>query len=107
MSVRYATTSDLGAMTWVLVAASEGDPIYPFRYPKRDLFREDYEAQCRLKCAEYLRSHTVLVYERGSPSDGRDGVIAFAVWDEFRPAALGDSDSAAGDSQYKPLPQSL
>lgn len=64
MFVRLATLSDLDAMTWVLVGASPLDPIYPYRFPDRDLYRDElFMTLCKQKCREYLATSTVVVCE--------------------------------------------
>ncbi|KAM7208165.1 putative N-acetyltransferase ycf52-like [Naviculisporaceae sp. PSN 640] len=63
MFVRLATLSDLDAMTWVLVGASPLDPIYPYRFPDRHLYPEEFMTLCRQKCREYLATSTVVVCE--------------------------------------------
>lgn len=80
MITRLATAADLGAMTWVLVAASPLDPVYPYRFP--DLYGDEFAALCAQKCTEYLQTSTVVVHEM--PVDGdtaRTQVVAFSAWD--------------------------
>lgn len=82
MAVRLATVSDLDAMTWVLVGASPLDPVYPYRFPDRHLYPDEFTALCRQKCAEYLATSTVVVCEMASRLDANDvRVVAFSAWD--------------------------
>ncbi|KAK5658452.1 hypothetical protein OQA88_1841 [Cercophora sp. LCS_1] len=83
MKVRLATASDLGAMTWILIGASPLDPIYPYRFPDRHLYADEFAELCRQKCAEYLATSTVVVCEMADPM-GRSQVVAFSSWDTPR-----------------------
>ena len=85
MMIRLATASDLDAMTWVLVGASPMDPVYPYRFPDRHLYPDEFAALSRQKCAEYLATSTVVVCEMPADEDpARTQVVAFSAWD--RPA---------------------
>jgi len=85
-SIRLATKSDLDDLAWVLIAASPGDPNYLYRSPRRDDYPEDFAAQCRLKCAEYLDTNKVVVYEGPLLSDPeKRRVVAFSVWERSSP----------------------
>lgn len=88
-NIRLATFDDLDAMTTVLIGASPMDPIYPYRFPDRDLYPSKFSALCRSKCEEYLRTSTVVVCEMPEapsfPGSGQVGtdlrVVSFAAWD--------------------------
>jgi hypothetical protein len=87
MIIRLATEADLEAMTAIVVEASPLDPIYPYRFPDRHLYPDEFAALCRQKCAEYLEGSTVVVCEM--PADyypSATQVVAFAAWD-MPPAA--------------------
>ena len=83
MIIRLAGEADLEAMTAVLIGASPLDPVYPYRFPDRHLYPDEFAALCRRKCAEYLESSTVVVCEM--PTSHRHGaptqVVAFSAWD--------------------------
>ncbi|KAK1751186.1 acyl-CoA N-acyltransferase [Echria macrotheca] len=82
MFLRLATASDLDAMTWVLIGASPLDPVYPYRFPDRHLYADEFAELCRQKCAEYLATSTVVVCEMPVDSDPRrTQVVAFSSWD--------------------------
>ncbi|KAL2197004.1 acyl-CoA N-acyltransferase [Corynascus similis CBS 632.67] len=82
MMIRLATQADLEAMTAVLVAASPLDPVYPYRFPDRDLYPAEFAALCRQKCAEYLETSTVVVCELPvNAYSTATEVVAFSVWD--------------------------
>ncbi|KAK3386827.1 hypothetical protein B0H63DRAFT_468443 [Podospora didyma] len=90
MSLREATLADLDAMTWVLVAASPLDPVYPYRFPDRLSYPAEFAQLCRQKCREYLATSTVMVCEMEAwpsfPSASECGqkarrVVAFSAWD--------------------------
>ncbi|KAJ9164816.1 hypothetical protein NKR19_g1075 [Coniochaeta hoffmannii] len=81
MAVRPATRSDLEYLTKILVASSNDDPCYPYRFPWKDHYPLQYEEHCRRKCREYLTANTVEVYELTDPR-GDQTVIAFSVWDQ-------------------------
>ncbi|KAH6621594.1 hypothetical protein B0J18DRAFT_399686 [Chaetomium sp. MPI-SDFR-AT-0129] len=106
MHIRLAHPADLEAMTAVLIGASPMDPVYPYRFPDRHLYPDEFAALCRRKCAEYLESSTVVVCEMAvdgedteSESEGETGhghghghtrgresgcpirVVAFSAWD--------------------------
>jgi len=81
-TVRVATAADLDAMTWVLIGASPLDPIYPYRFPGRNLYTDEFAELCRQKCAEYLATSTVVVCEMPvGHGPGRTQVVAFSSWD--------------------------
>ncbi|KAK4455194.1 putative N-acetyltransferase ycf52-like protein [Podospora aff. communis PSN243] len=81
-TLRIATVADLDAMTWVLVGASPMDPIYPYRFPDRNLYTDEFAELCRQKCAEYLATSTVVVCEMPiDQNPSRTQVVAFSVWD--------------------------
>lgn len=84
MAVRQATASDLGDLTQILIASSNDDPCYPYRFPWKDDYPTLYEEHCRRKCREYLVNNTVDVYEIASPPrSGREKkVVAFGVWEQ-------------------------
>ncbi|KAM7183653.1 putative N-acetyltransferase ycf52-like [Rhypophila sp. PSN 637] len=79
MFTRLATLSDLDAMTWVLIGASPLDPIYPYRFPDRHLYPDEFTTLCRQKCREYLATSTVVVCEM--EEDDQEDVVAFSAWD--------------------------
>jgi hypothetical protein len=82
MMLRLATEADLEAMTAVLFWASPLDPVYPYRFPDRELYPAEFEALCRRKCAEYLETSTVVVCEMPvDPYRTETQVIAFSAWD--------------------------
>ncbi|KAK4141689.1 putative N-acetyltransferase ycf52-like protein [Dichotomopilus funicola] len=90
MHIRLAHPADLEAMTAVLIGASPMDPVYPYRFPDRHLYPDEFAALCRRKCAEYLESSTVVVCEMAVDREDtersrRDGystrVVAFSAWD--------------------------
>ncbi|KAK3898745.1 putative N-acetyltransferase ycf52-like protein [Staphylotrichum tortipilum] len=83
MLIRLATSSDLEAMTAVLIGASPMDPVYPYRFPDRHLYPDEFAALCRRKCAEYLETSTVVVCElpHSAYSPSTPQVVAFAAWD--------------------------
>jgi len=82
MLIRLATTADLEAMTWVLIGASPLDPVYPYRFPDRHLYPDEFAELCRQKCTEYLATSTVVVCEMPAHEDpGRSQVVAFSAWD--------------------------
>ena len=82
LTIRIATAADLRAMTWVLIGASPLDPVYPYRFPDRNLYVDEFAELCRQKCAEYLATSTVVVCEMPADHDpGRTQVIAFSSWD--------------------------
>jgi GNAT superfamily N-acetyltransferase len=78
MAVRQATASDLEELTRILIASSNDDPCYPYRFPWRDQYPVQYEEHCRRKCWEYISTNTVDVYE----SRREKKVVAFAVWEQ-------------------------
>ncbi|KAK4155266.1 putative N-acetyltransferase ycf52-like protein [Chaetomidium leptoderma] len=99
MMIRLASEADLEAMTAVLIGASALDPVYPYRFPDRHLYPDEFAALCRRKCSEYLDSSTVVVCEMpvddayGSPTQ----VVAFSAWDmpsAADPACQSRRDSA-------------
>ncbi|KAK4223618.1 putative N-acetyltransferase ycf52-like protein [Podospora fimiseda] len=82
MFIRRATYNDLEAMSRVIIGASPLDPIYPYRFPDRHLYPDQFSALCREKCAEYLATSTVVVCEMPSIScPSTSVVVAFASWD--------------------------
>jgi hypothetical protein len=82
MIIRLATESDLDAMTWVLVGASPLDPVYPYRFPDRQHYPDEFAKLCRQKCREYLDTSTVVVCEMATESDPHTTrVVAFSAWD--------------------------
>jgi hypothetical protein len=82
MLIRPATDADLEAMTAVLIGASPMDPVYPYRFPDRHLYPDEFAALCRRKCAEYLETSTVVVCELpDTPYSTAPQVVAFAAWD--------------------------
>ncbi|KAJ4286396.1 hypothetical protein N0V88_008019 [Collariella sp. IMI 366227] len=82
MNIRLATHTDLEAMTTVLIGASPMDPVYPYRFPDRHLYPDEFAALCRQKCAEYLESSTVVVCEMPvNQYSGATQVVAFSAWD--------------------------
>ncbi|KAK3304746.1 acyl-CoA N-acyltransferase [Chaetomium strumarium] len=82
MMLRLATEADLEAMTAVLVWASPLDPVYPYRFPDRELYPDEFAALCRRKCAEYLETSTVVVCEMPvDPYRSETQVVAFSAWD--------------------------
>ncbi|KAK0705661.1 acyl-CoA N-acyltransferase [Lasiosphaeris hirsuta] len=98
--IRIATAADLEAMTWVLIGAAPLDPIYPYRYPNRDLYTDELFARmCSQKCAEYLGTSTVVVCEM----DRR--VVAFAVWDP--PSSIRDRYRSAPLQEPQPSAPSI
>ncbi|OIW34609.1 hypothetical protein CONLIGDRAFT_626645 [Coniochaeta ligniaria NRRL 30616] len=82
MAVRQATQFDLEDLTQILIASSNDDPCYPYRFPYKDQYHKEYSDHCRRKCQEYLRIDTVIVYEIPNPSNSRHKkqVVAFGVW---------------------------
>ncbi|KAK4214195.1 putative N-acetyltransferase ycf52-like protein [Rhypophila decipiens] len=80
MFTRLATVSDLDAMTWVLIGASPLDPIYPYRFPDRHLYPDEFTTLCRQKCREYLATSTVVVCEM-EEDDQEDVAYADALLD--------------------------
>ena len=86
MAIRTATTADLGDLTQIVIASSNDDPCYPYRYPHIDQFPSHYAEHCRQKCQEYLTTNTVIVYEVAIQSNSRQKrVVAFAVWEQPKP----------------------
>ncbi|KAL2265844.1 hypothetical protein VTJ83DRAFT_6944 [Remersonia thermophila] len=107
MYVRLANKADLEALTAVLIDASPDDPVYPYRFPDRHLYPNEFAALCRSKCAEYLDTSTVAVCEMEyssssiSSSSGRHPtcIVAFAVFDmPFTPSRRRSSVSASNSS---------
>lgn len=83
MSVRQATASDIDDLAWILVASADDDPCYPYRFPLKHEHAQAFKEHCRRKCAEYLASSTVIVYEVVHPRKHRDKkVVAFSVWEQ-------------------------
>jgi GNAT superfamily N-acetyltransferase len=84
MAVRQATASDLEDLSNILLASSNDDPCYPYRFPLKDQYPLQYEEHCKRKCWEYLRTDTVIVYEVTNPPNSRreKKVIAFSVWEQ-------------------------
>ncbi|KAK3343498.1 acyl-CoA N-acyltransferase [Lasiosphaeria hispida] len=98
--IRIATAADLEAMTWVLIGAAPLDPVYPYRYPNRDLYTDELFARmCSQKCVEYLDTSIVVVCEM----DGR--VVAFAAWDA--PSPIRDRHRSAPLQEPQPSVPSL
>lgn len=82
MIVRLATQADLPAMTDVLIGASPLDPVYPYRFPDRHLYPDEFAALCQRKCAEYLETSTVVVCEMPvNAYTSTTQVVAFSAWD--------------------------
>lgn len=82
MIIRLASEADLEAMTAVLIGASPLDPVYPYRFPDRHLYPEEFAALCRRKCTEYLETSTVVVCEMPIDHYGTaTKVVAFSAWD--------------------------
>ncbi|KAL2128497.1 hypothetical protein VTI74DRAFT_9109 [Chaetomium olivicolor] len=105
MIIRLATEADLEAMTTVLIGASPLDPVYPYRFPDRHLYPDEFAALCRQKCAEYLESSTVVVCEMPiSQYSGATQVVAFSVWEmpstqsSRRTSAVGDVEPTSPTS---------
>jgi GNAT superfamily N-acetyltransferase len=102
MNIRQATHGDLEDLTWVLVASYPSDPIYPYRFPNRHLYPEDFVVHCRLKCEEYLDTSTVHVYECPTINDPeKRRVVAFSVWDLQQPLQPGPLSSHHEKSKKK------
>lgn len=87
MAVRQATAADLEDLIQILIASSNDDPCYPYRFPQKDEYPLQYQEHCQRKCQEYLCSNTVIVYEVANPPNSRRGktVVAFSVWDQPKP----------------------
>ncbi|KAB5580223.1 hypothetical protein GE09DRAFT_1081387 [Coniochaeta sp. 2T2.1] len=84
MAVRQATASDLEDLAHIVIASSDDDPCYPYRFPLKDQYPLHYEEHCRQKCREYLNTNTVIVYEVANPPNSRrqKRVVAFSVWEQ-------------------------
>lgn len=84
MAVRQATAADLEDLIQILIASSNDDPCYPYRFPHKDEYPLQYQEHCQRKCQEYLSSNTVIVYEVANPSNAQQDktVVAFSVWDQ-------------------------
>ncbi|KAI0105091.1 acyl-CoA N-acyltransferase [Nemania sp. FL0031] len=83
MSMRYATPSDLDSITWIAIAASPNDPIYPYRYPHRTKYPEDYAEYTRIRYSEYLadKNNAIMVFELPSIEDKSvNKPVAFSIW---------------------------
>lgn len=79
--LRPAVESDVNALADILFAASADDPNYPYRFPGRHQFPDDFRKHCRMKCLEYLDKSTTIVCDRPSISDPeKSKVVAFGVW---------------------------
>jgi GNAT superfamily N-acetyltransferase len=86
MIIRPATASDLDPMTWVLIGASPADPVYPYRFPDRHLYPQEFADLCRQKCTEYLATSSVVVCEMQSNADPEKmKVVAFGAWERCKP----------------------
>lgn len=84
MAVRPATLSDLDDLTQILIASSNDDPCYPYRFPRKDHYPLEYKEHCKRKCREYIDTDTVIVYEVANPPNSRREkvVVAFSVWEQ-------------------------
>lgn len=84
MAVRQATACDLDDLTQILLASSNDDPCYPYRFPRKGEYPVQYEEHCRRKCWEYLSTNTVEVYEVANTAHSRHErkVVAFSVWEQ-------------------------
>ncbi|MCJ1399663.1 hypothetical protein MMC11_002865 [Xylographa trunciseda] len=83
MSIRLATESDLDAITWIDVAATPADPVFPYRFPYMHDYPEDHLKYTRIRYGEYMATGngTILVFE--SPSLENPTVskpVAFSIW---------------------------
>ena len=107
MIVRLATQADLEAMTAVLIGASPLDPVYPYRFPDRHLYPDEFAALCQRKCAEYLETSTVVVCEMPvNAYTSATQVVAFSAWDMPTAARAPPPRRRSAVGTFFPFPQS-
>ncbi|KAK3680897.1 acyl-CoA N-acyltransferase [Podospora appendiculata] len=106
MLIRLATACDLDAMTWVLIGAAPLDPVYPYRYPDRHLYSDEFAELCRRKCYDYLATSIVVACEMAPTPDAdpeKTRVVAFCAWDPPRPYAPGSQQKGSSFHQLPPF----
>lgn len=81
--IRPALPSDLDSLTTTLIQGMEHDPIFPYRYPSRHEYADEYFAYERAHVAKMLRNERlrVCVYVDDEDGDGEGEVKGMAIWD--------------------------
>ena len=86
ITVREATHSDLGALTWIGIAAFPYEPQWPYRYPHAAQFPDDHLAFTKFRYSEWLEAAktgdcVIMVGEVPSIEDERQSiVVSLSIW---------------------------
>ncbi|KAI1131698.1 hypothetical protein F5Y10DRAFT_261859 [Nemania abortiva] len=86
MTVRAATLADLDEITSLGIASLHDDPIWPYRFPKANEYRDDHIKYSRIRFSEYLENadngvYAAMVVEALSKENPAvKKIIAMSMW---------------------------